>query len=93
MEKSPSLLDTFVASLRRQNLDEETLKKVSVLVEIWIDTLKDNPGRLSSNELMLVAMKRAEDLLRSHMDLLWAIFIDPDQGFSHFDRDMLPKLL
>lgn len=89
----PTLLETYVVALRRQNVDEPTIALLSALATEWIDVLRHNPRRLGGNEITLLTVDRIDHLFRQHFDVLWSLVIDPDQGFGRMGTGMRPFLI
>jgi hypothetical protein len=93
MSEEPTLLDTYIKELRQQKVEEEKIALLSVVAKVWIDVLRKNPRRLSSEEITLITMRRIEGAFLAHLDPLWTPLIDPDQGFGRMGRGMRPMLI
>jgi hypothetical protein len=88
-----NLLDDYVTALELQRVDKETIDLLIPIVKIWIETVRRNPNRLSGEEIKLVTMAQVEKIFSRHLETLWGMVIDPEQGYGRIGLNMRPMLL
>jgi hypothetical protein len=82
----PTLLEAYIAELRKRDVPEDTIALLSTTASLWIDILRKNPNRLSSSELTSKTMNHIAVTFNKHFGPLWDMAIDPDRGFGQIEK-------